>query len=195
MLDTLWEGDLQTRLDLKHSASAYQFKGLPSSAKNNTINQTTNSLGLSQDLADPVTLYFYHDQYSYDRDPKQAAQYLMRTAPRRSSNTRTSLLSFADASNNLGITWRAMDVLTLDISTSKTTTQLDQVQKSRRLGIDYQVTDRLSLTASVTFATSTAVVTKQPVFPNIPALTVPAGTVVLPATNDRYAELSLGWSF
>jgi hypothetical protein len=195
MLDTLWEGDLQTRLDLKHSASAYQFKGLPPSVKNDTLNQTTNSLGLSQDLADPVTIYAYHDQYSYDRDPKQAAQYLMRTAPRRSSNTRTSLLSFPDSSNSFGITWRALDDLTLDISTSKTTTQLDQEQKSRHLGIDYQVTDKLNLTASVTFASSTEVVTKQAIFPSISSLTIPAGTVVLSATNDRYAELGLGWSF
>lgn len=195
MLDTLWEGDLQTRLDLKHSTSAYQFKGLPPSVKNDTINQTTNSLGLNQDLADPVTIYVYHDQYSYDHDPRQAAQYLMRTAPRRSSNTRTSLLSFPDSSNSFGITWRALDDLSLDISTSKTTTQLDQEQISKRLGLDYQVTDRLNLTASVTFATSTEVVTKQAVFPNVPALTIPAGTVVLSATNDRYAELGLGWSF
>lgn len=195
MLDTLWEGDLQTRLDLKHSASAYQFKGLPASVKNDTINQTTNSLGLNQDLADPVTMYVYHDQYSYDHDPKQAAQYLMRTAPRRSSNTRTSLLSFPDSSNSFGITWRALDDLTLDISTSKTTTQLDQEQRSKRLGLDYQVTDRLNLTASVTFATSTEVITKKAIFPNLPALTIPTGTVVLSATNDRYAEIGLGWSF
>lgn len=194
-LDTLWESELQTRLNLKRGASAYQFKGLPPSVKNDTINQTTNSFGLSQDLADPLTVYIYHDQYSYDRDPKQAAQYLMRIAPRRSSDTRSSLLSFTNSANSVGITWRALDVLTLDVSSSKATTQLDQEQKSQRLGIDYQITDRLNLSTSVTFSTSTEVVTKQTVFPNIPSLTIPAGTVILPATNDRYIELGLGWSF
>lgn len=195
MLDTLWKGDLRTRIDLKHGVSAYRYKGLPPAVTSDTINQTVDSLGLNQDLASPVTIYLYHDQYRYDRDPKQAALYLMRAAPRRSSNTRTSLLSSPDSSNSLGITWRMRDDLMLDISTSKTTTQLDQEQTSRRLGLDYQMSDRINITASVIFATSTAVVTKQTLFPHLPALTIPAGTIVLPATHDRYAELGLGWSF
>ncbi len=195
MLDTLWKSALRTRLDLSHGTSAYQFKQLPQSVQNDTINQTSNRLGLSQDLADPLTLYISHDQYSYDKDPRKTAQYLMKVSPRRSSNTRASLLSFPDSTNNFGITWRALDALSIDVSSSKTTTQLDQEQKSRRLGIDYQMTDRLNLTVAVTLSTSTAVVTKQAIFPNIPALTIPAGTVVSPATNDRYAELGLGWSF
>lgn len=195
MLDTLWQGNLQTRLDLKHGLSAYKFKQLPPAVQNDTINQTTSGLGLSQDIATPVSLYVSYDRYSYDHDPKQAAQYLMKILPRKSSDTRSSLLSFPDSTATLGITWRASDALSVDLSSSRTLTQLDQVQKSKRLGIDYQVTDRLNLTAAVTLATSTAVVTKQTIFPNIPALTIPAGTVVLPATNDRYAELGLGWSF
>ncbi len=195
MLDSLWNGKLQTRLDLKHAASAYQFNNLPPSVQNNTINQTTNTLGLSQDVAEPVTLYFSHDQYSYDHDPKQAALRMMKTAPQRFYSTRSALLTFPDSSNSFGITWRALEVLTVDISSSKTLTQLDQEQKTRRLGLDYQVTDHLNLTAAVSRVASTAVVTQQTIFPNIPALTIPAGTTVIPSSNDSYAELGLGWSF
>lgn len=193
-LDTLWKNDLSTRLDLSHSTSAYQFKQLPANVQN-TINQASSSLGLSQDIAEPLTLYLSHDQFSYDHDPRQAAQYLMKVSPRRSSNTRASLLSFPDKTNNFGITWRALDKLSLDVSTSKTTTQLDQEQKSQRVGIDYALTNKLSINVAVTLATSTAVVTQKTIFPNVPSLRIPAGTVVLPAANDRYTELGLGWSF
>lgn len=194
-LDTLWNGNLQTRLDLKHATSAYQFNNLPPSEENNTINQSTNSLGLSQDIAEPVTLYFFHEQYRYDHDPKQAALRMMKTAPKRFFSTRSALLAFPDSSNSFGVTWRAQEALSVDISSGKTLTQLNQTQNSRRLGLDYQVTEHLNLTAAVSRASSTAVVTQQTIFPNIPALTIAAGTTVIPSSNDTYTELGLGYSF
>ncbi len=195
MLDTLWQGDLRTKLELKHGSSAHTFKQLPQTVKNDTINQSANSLVLSQDIAIPVSIYVSYDRYLYDHDPKQAAQYLMKISPRRSSDSRSSLLSFPDSTTNFGITWLASDALSVDLSSIKTLTQLDQTQKTRRLGIDYQVTDHLNFTAAVSRVSSTAVVTKQIIFPNIQALTIPAGTTVIPSSNDTYIELGLGWSF
>jgi outer membrane cobalamin receptor len=87
------------------------------------------------------------------------------------------------------------EALTVDLSSSKTSTQLDQELKTRRLGIDYQATDHLNFTAAISRVSATAVVTKRTIFPGIPAWTIPAGTTVMPATDDTYSEIGLGWTF
>ncbi len=87
------------------------------------------------------------------------------------------------------------EAFTVDVSSSKTSTQLDQELKTRRVGIDYQVTNHLNITAAISRVAATAVVTKQTIFPGIPALTIPAGTTVMPATDDTYSEIGLGWTF
>jgi hypothetical protein len=192
-LQTLWDSKLLTRLDLKRAASEYQFTGLP--APYDTSNQTANSFGLSQDIAEPVTLYGSLDRYSYDRDPKQSAFRAMRITRFRFFNAASNLLSFPDATNTFGITWRPLEALSVDLSSSRTSTQLDQKLKTQRLGLDYQATDHLYITAAVSRVSGTAVVTKRTIFPNIPALTIPAGTTVMPATDDTYREFGLGWTF
>ena len=192
-LQTLWDSKLQTRLDLKHGASEYQFNGLP--APYNTSNQTANTLGLSQDIAEPVTLYVSLDRYSYDKDPKQSAFHMMKVTRLRFFSTASNLLSFPDSTNTYGITWRPLEALSVDLSSSNTSTQLDQKLKTRRLGLDYQATDHLYITAAISRVSATAVVTKKTIFPMIPALTIPAGTTVMPATNDTYREIGLGWMF
>jgi hypothetical protein len=194
-LQTLWDSKLQTRLDLKRAASEYQFNSLPQAVQNRTINQTANTFGLSQDIAKPLAFYVTLDRYSYDRDPKQAATRMMLIAPRRFFSTASTLLAFPDATNTYGITWRMTEAFTVDVSSSKTSTQLDQELKTRRLGIDYQVTNHVNITAAISRVAATAVVTKQTIFPGIPALTIPAGTTVMPATDDTYREIGLGWTF
>lgn len=192
-LQTLWDSKLLTRLDLKRADSEYQFNGLP--APYDTSNQAANSFGLSQDISEPVTLYGSLDRYSYDRDPKQSAFRAMRITRFRSFNTASTLLSFPDATNTFGITWRPLEALSVDLSSGRTSTQLDQKLKTQRLGFDYQATDHLYITAAISRVSSTAVVTKRTIFPNIPALTIPAGTTVMPATDDTYREFGLGWTF
>jgi hypothetical protein len=197
-LQTLWDGKLLTRLDLKRAASEYQFNGLP--APYDTSNQTANSLGLSQDIAEPVTLYLALDRYNYDKDPKQSISKLMRDATLQHKffkffGRASDLLSVPDATNTFGITWRPLEALSVDLSSSRTSTQLDQKLKTQRLGFDYQATDHLYITAAVSRVSGTAVVTKRTIFPNIPALTIPAGTTVMPATDDTYREFGLGWTF
>ena len=194
-LQTLWDSKLQTRLDVKRAASEYQFNNLPAAVQNKTVNQTANTFSLSQDIAKPLAFYVTLDRYSYDRDPKDAAARLMLSTKRRFFSTISNLLAFPDATNTYGITWRMTEVLTADVSSSKTSTQLDQELKTRRLGLDYQATDHLNFTAAISRVAATAVVTKKTYFPSIPALTIPAGTTVMPATDDTYSEIGLGWTF
>ncbi|MGC2166313.1 MAG: hypothetical protein WA632_09895 [Gallionella sp.] len=194
-LDTLWSGTLGTRLDMKRDASAYRFNSLPAAVQNDTINQTANSLGLSQNIAASLTIYAAHDQYSYDKDPTRAAILLMRTAPRRFFSTSSALLAVPDSTNLFGIAWHPQDELTVDVSSSKTQTQLEQEQHTKRLGLDYQLTDHFNFSAAVSRVTSTAVVTRQTYFAAIPALTIPIGTTVIPASNDTYSELGVSWTF
>lgn len=190
MLNTLWSSDLLTRIDLKQAESAYKFSDLPPAVKNDTVNQATRSFTLSQDIVSSLGIYGGRDQYSYDRNPVNAAAVLMLKAPRKYINTSSSLLSFPDSTNRFGITWRPLEPLTLDVSSSKTMTLLDQELRTRRLDIDYQITDHLNIAAAVSKATSTAVVTKRAY-----TVLVPAGTTLMAATDDIYTELSLGWTF
>ncbi len=194
-LHTLWDSKLQTRLNLKRAESEYNFNTLPAAVQNRTLSQTGNTFGLSQDIADPVTLYATFDRYSYDRDPKDAAAHLMLSTKRKFFSTVSSLLSFPDSTNTFGITWRMTEAFTVDVSSSKTSTQLDQELKTRRVGLDYQATDHLNFTVAVSRMSATAVITKKTYFPSIPALTIPAGTTVMPATDDTYREIGLGWTF
>jgi hypothetical protein len=193
-LSELWDSDLLTRVDLKGANSAYRFTDL-TTVKNDTINQTSSSLSLTQDVTESLTLYGGHDQYSYDRNPLNAAIVLMRIAPRKFVNNSTTLLSFPDATNRFGITWRPLEPLTLDISSGKTRTLLDQELKTKRLGVDYQVTDHLNVSAAVSKTATTAVVTKHDVMRLNGTILVPAGTPVMTATDDTYTEFSLGWAF
>jgi hypothetical protein len=198
-LNTLWKSDLLTRVDFKLDGSAYRFKDLPPAVKNDTINQSANSINLTQDFTEWFSLYGGHDRYSYDRDPVNAAVVLMLKAPRRFINASTNLLSFPDSTNRFGLTLRPQEALTLDLSSSKTVTLLDQQLKTKRLGLDFQVTDHMNIYAGLSKATSTAVVTKRAYIGRTSAgaivILAPAGTVLMPATNDTYTEFSLGWTF
>jgi len=194
-LNKLWSSELLTRIDLNAAGSAYRLSDLPPAVKNDTVNQTAKSVSLTQDIAESFSLYGGHDQYSYDNDPRDRAARLMRLAPRKYINASSNLLSFPDATNRFGLTWRMLEPLTLDISSSKTKTLLDQLLKTKRLGMDYQVTDHLNIYAALSKVSSTAVVTKKAIFPNFPAYAIPAGTTLLSPTNDTYTEFSLGWTF
>jgi hypothetical protein len=195
-LDTLWHGTLQTRLDLKRAVSAYHFNDLPpKAAAYETINQTGNSIGLTQDITDWLSINAGRDQYSYDNDPYDLAIYLMRTFPHKFKNTSSNLLSLPDSTNHVGLNWRPLETLSIDISSSMTTTQLNQDLDTKLLGIDYQVTKHLNIYATVSKVTSTAVVTKKKILPNLPKYSIPVGTTVIPATEDTYTEFSLGWTF
>ncbi|GAB4117938.1 MAG: hypothetical protein Fur0026_06730 [Sideroxydans sp.] len=181
-LDTLWQGELQTSLDLGYGSFKYKAANPQSIAASNfVLTQDRSSVGLSQDLTTSLTLYGSHDQYKYDRNVKGLAIFLLKRS-RNTSKAAFSLLAFPDKTNTLGLGWRATDDLKLDLSSGKTTTLLDQQLKNTRLGIDYQVGDRLNLGGAVTRSTASAMVNN-------------LGVTVQPETRDNYWELTAGWSF
>lgn len=198
-LNTLWNSELLTRVDLKAASSDYKFSGLPPRVKDDTINQTSSSFGLTQDITDWLSLNGGRDQYSYDRDPRAFVAFLMINFPRRFINHSSTLLSFPDSTSRFGLTWRPLEALTIDIYSSKTTTLFAQELKTKVLGIDYQVTDHLNFYAAVSKSATSAVVTKRDY--NLVTATglnvtlVPAGTPLMPATDETYTDFSLGWTF
>lgn len=184
-LNTLWHGERQTTLDLGYGK--FLFKAADPKtvlAANWSLSQERSSLGISQEVSKTFTVYGTHDRYSYDRNLNlQGLQLLdlLRNRPRLASSA-TTVLSYPDRSNKLGMSWGATDSLSLDISVGKTITLLEQELKDTRLAVDYQVGDRLNLGIAVTRSTSTAVVNS-------------SQTVVLPASSANYTEATLGISF
>jgi hypothetical protein len=72
--------------------------------------------------------------------------------------------------------------LSLDLSLAKTTTLLEQEQKSTKLAVDYQIGNNLSIVAAVTRVNNSAILG-------------PLGGTIQPATQDTYSEFSVGWGF
>jgi hypothetical protein len=180
-LNELWHGELRTSVDLGYGASSYKPAVQPAGVNGKKLKQNLGSIGLSQDITSTFTVYGSHDQYKYDRNPSALAIRLIRRT-RNTSQTAFTLLGFPDKANTLGMTWKPLESLKLDISSGRATTPLEQQQKNTRLGMDYQFDDSLNIAASVTRANSTAVTTA-------------GGVTVQPATSDTYTELTLGWDF
>lgn len=179
-LETLWQGDLRTSVDLGYGASSYKPAVRPIGVTSD-LKQNRSSLGFSQDISSALTVYGSHDQYKYDRNPIALAIILiLRT--RNTSKAAFTLLGFPDKTNMLGTTWKPLDALSLDLSAGKTTTILEQQQKNTRLGADYQFNDSLNIAAAVTRTSSTAIISA-------------SGVTVQPATRDTYTELTIGWNF
>lgn len=181
-LDTLWQGELQTSLDLGYGLFKYKAANPQTIAASNfVLTQDRSSYGLSQELSSTLTLYGSHDQYKYDRNVKGLAIFLLKRS-RNTSKAAFSLLAFPDKTNTLGLGWRVTDDLKLDLSSGKTTTLFDQQLKNTRLGIDYQVGDRLNMGIAVTRSVASAMVNN-------------SGVTVQPETRDNYWELTAGWLF
>lgn len=181
-LDTLWQGELRTTLDLGYGAFKFKVANPQSTAASNfALTQNRNSIGLSQDIASSFSVYGSHDQYKYDKNLDVSILLLLRNRPLLMSKT-LALLAFPDKTNTLGMTWKMTDALNLDLSSAKTTTLLEQEQKSTKLAVDYQISDNLSIVAAVTRVSSSAILG-------------PFGGTVQPATQDTYSEFSVGWGF
>lgn len=181
-LNTLWQGELQTSLNLGYGSFKYKAANPQTIAASNfVLTQEQSSLGLSQEISSILTLYGSHDQYKYDRNVRALAIFLLQRA-RNTSKAAFSLLAFPDKSNTLGMGWKATNALNLDVSFSKTTTLLDQQLKNARLGLDYQAGDSLNLGIALTRSTASAMVNG-------------SGVTVQPETRDNYWELTAGWLF
>jgi hypothetical protein len=184
-LDTLWQSELQTTLNLGYGE--YKFKAvnpkLPIVA-NWRLTQSRSSVGLSQEITPAFSINASHDSYKYDKDLTLSSLQAISMQPRRPrlASRATTLLSYPDKSNALGMNWAMSDVLTWDVSFAKTSTLLKQELKSTRLGAEYQASESLSLSIAATRSTSDAVLNN-------------SGTIVLSETRDNYWELTAAWSF
>ncbi|MFH0933802.1 MAG: hypothetical protein V1879_01210 [Pseudomonadota bacterium] len=183
-LDTLWQGELQTTLDMGYGEFAYKAANPKTVVVANwRLMQNRSSLGISQDISSSFAVYGSHDRYEYDKNLSlQGLQLfqLLRTRPRLASAA-TTLLSYPDKSNVLGLSWKATVSLSLDISSAKTTTLMEQELKNTRVGMDYQAGESLNLGIAVTRSSANAVVS--------------SGVTVLPETRDTYSEVTLGIAF
>jgi len=181
-LDTLWQGELRTSLDLGYGAFKYKIANPQTIAASNfERTQNRSSFGLSQDLASSFTVYGSHDKYKYDKNIDASILLLLRNRPLLLSRT-LALLAFPDKTNTLGMTWKTTDALSIDLSSAKTTTLLEQEQKSIKLAVDYRMGDSLSIAAAVTRVNNSAIIR-------------PNGVIGQPATQDTYSEFSVGWGF
>jgi hypothetical protein len=188
-LDTLWESDLHTSLNVGYGTFDYTPTTIARAklASKLTLSQNRKSIGLSQDITPTFSLYATHDQYEYERyqtfngDLRVLAIALFRRTV-NASKVAFTLVSFPDKTNTLGMSWKPQDKLTLDLSSGKTNTVLEQQLKNTRLSADLQLNEKFSLIAAVTRSNSSAVTTA-------------AGRVLQPETSNTYTELSAGWAF
>jgi hypothetical protein len=181
-LDTLWDGELRTALNLGYGAFKYKAANPQTVAASNfALTQNRSTIGLSQDIVSSFTVYGSHDQYKYDKNLDASILPLLRNRPLLMSRT-LALLAFPDKTNTLGMTWKTTDALSLDLSLAKTTTLLEQEQKSTKLAVDYQIGNNLSIVAAVTRVNNSAILG-------------PLGGTIQPATQDTYSEFSVGWGF
>lgn len=188
-LDTLWESDLRTTLDVGYGAFDYAPTSITRAklASKLTLTQHRKSIGLSQDITPAFSIYAAHDRYEYERyetfnrDLKALALVLFRRTPNIAKAAFT-LISFPDKTNTLGMRWEPQEKLALDISSGKTTTILEQELKSTRLGAELQISDKFSLSAAITRSNSTALIG-------------PLGKVYQAETSNTYTEFNAGWAF
>lgn len=182
-LDEIWQGDLQTALNIGYGTFDFTPTAIarPKLANKLSFTQDRNSIGLSQDITSSFSIFALHSQYTYDRNVKSTALAILHPIL-NSSKAAFTLLSFPDQTSTWGIGWKPMEKLGLDLSTGRTSTLLQQRQKNTRLGMDYQFTDTLNIAAAVTRASATAVVNAN-------------GKIAQQASNDTYTEFTLGWSF
>ncbi len=180
-LDTLWRSELRTTLDLGYgvfvSSALHPQNAL---IANFQPKQTRNSIGLSQDITTSFTLYGSHDKYKYDRDVVAQGIFLIKS---RHLAAASKLFGFPDKTNTLGANWNMTEAVGLDVSVAKTTTMQGQEEKTSRLGVDLQISNRLYVATAISRVSTTAIVN-----PN-------TSVVVQPATSDTYSELSVGWGF
>ncbi len=178
-LDTLWEGDLFTSLDMDYGDFKYQ-SAVPGNA-GRTLTQNRISVGLSQDLTEDFSVYAYHDRYLYDRNVIPLALALI-IRSRNTADAAYTLLAFPDITNTLGISWNMTDKLIFNLSGARTLTLTQQELRNRTISFKYRINKTYSLGASASRATSTQ-------------LQGPLGNILQAESDDSYTGINAGVSF
>lgn len=184
-LDTLWDGNLSTTLDLGYGAFDYAPTSIARAklASKLSFTQNRKSIGLTQDITPTLSISGSHDQYDYDRNVRPDALNIIKLVRQRIVTAKVVMLSYPDKTNAGGIIWKPLEWVTLDISTDRTTTLLEQHLANTRLGVDFQINDSFNLTAAATRTTASTVTDSS------------SGTILRQSTSDTYSELAIGWSF
>jgi len=177
-LNPIWEGDLRTALDVGYGDFKYSAEN-PPAGTNPTLTQNSSRFGFSQEISSSFSLYLSHEKYKYDRNVKLIA---LAMVMKKNFSRAANLLSYPDYANTLGVTWKPIDDLSLNLSSSKTITMLNQELRNNQLGVDYQVNDRFNVGAAITVNSSSD---KK----NL------SGITVLKGTRDIYREITVGFAF
>jgi len=178
-LNPIWEGDLRTALDMGYGDFKYSPEN-PPAGTNPTLTQNSSRIGINQEITPTFNLYLSREKYKYDRNVILIAQLLIMN---RNFSKAANLLAFPDEASTLGVTWKPIDDLNLNLSTSKTITMLNQELRTNQLGLDYQVNDRFNIGAAIVINSSSDKKNK-------------AGTIILQkGTRDIYREITVGMAF
>jgi hypothetical protein len=180
-LNPLWHSELRTRLGGGYAGFIYSNAHPPADGSGRSLSQTRRSYSLSQDLTTSLSAYAAFDQYAYEVDLVDLIILLIRRS-RIAPISAGAFLSFPDITRAAGLTWKATDKLTFDLSSSKTTTILEQSLISSRLGVDYQLSDTWKAGVAVTRSTTSDLLRN-------------TGVVVQPATDTTFNEVTASWYF
>jgi hypothetical protein len=180
-LNALWNSELRTTLGGGYAGFIYANANPPDTGSGRSLSQTRRSYNLSQDLTTSLSAYAAFDQYAYEVDLVDLIILLIRRA-RIAPISAGAFLSFPDITRAAGLTWKATDKLTFDLSSSKTTTILEQSLISSRLGVDYQLSDTWNAGVAVTRSTTSDLLRN-------------TGVVVQPATDTTFNEVTASWYF
>lgn len=115
-LQRLWRGRWETRLDLGYGRNDYRLRTVPPqlAGRLHVPVQERVTAGLSQGLGEQISVYALRDEYSYDRDPRRAARFLVRRL-RVPPNRVFFLLGFPDRTDTVGVSFLPSDRLALDL--------------------------------------------------------------------------------
>ncbi|HQS59851.1 MAG: hypothetical protein B7Y56_14985 [Gallionellales bacterium 35-53-114] len=180
-LNSLWNSELRTTLGGGYAGFIYANANPPDTGGGRSLSQSRRSYSLSQDLTSSLGAYVSFDQYAYEVDLVDLIILLIRRA-RIAPISAGAFLSFPDITRAAGLTWKATDKLTFDLSSSKTTTILEQSLISSRLGVDYQLSDTWNAGVAVTRSTTSDLLRN-------------TGVVVQPATDTTFNEVRASWYF
>jgi hypothetical protein len=184
-VDALWNGKLQTRIDLGYAGYGYEAAaGNPAAraALNPRLpEQHKRSVALTQDLTESLRLSLGYDQYVYTKDPIAIARAILRRVRQPNSGV-FELIGFPERGTTTGLSLSATEALDLDLSYARTYTVISQRQENTRLGVTWEPAKHYRVGAVASRSRSGVIRS-------------PAGAVVQPESASTNYEMSLRISF
>lgn len=156
-LASLWNGPLQTRLDLGLSHSSYNPNAVTPAAeaaiKALLPKASHYSFEIKQDLTDSLGISLGIDDYRYSKDPVEVARTMLRRV-KRPNNGIFEIIGFPDHATSFGVHWTPTEAFSLDFSRHRSITVLDQIQNTSRLGAAWHFNKHYQMGAAVSRSTS-----------------------------------------